>query len=380
MTRLPIIAAAVAAALLATPALADEISDAVAACDVLTASGADPDRRAEPVGFNQIDTAAAIEACAKAVELAPEDGKLYFQLGRAYERAGDEEKAWDLYLQGSELGSPIAMRQLGGLAYFGWDGHPPDFDVAFKWYQAASDAGMALASRELGMNLMGETYPPEKRDYPRALKSLLIAIDQGATDVSRWIGQVYHRAGPDLRDYAKAEEWYLKSAVDEKNANGMDALGTFYGFAEGREPLWDKCVLWYGRAVEGGSALAAFNLGQMYYYAVGVDKDIAKAVELLGIGAQRGNLRSMDLLGHAYNEGIEVAFDGELAAQYLYQAVIFGFRSTFDSLIEYDYEPATVAALERLLADDGFLDSSKVDEIWDDDSETALSAAFRSAV
>jgi hypothetical protein len=59
------------------------------ACDTYAASEFDPNRKAEGVPFEKVDPHFAIPACEAAVHQFPDDDRLHFQLGRAYDKAGN---------------------------------------------------------------------------------------------------------------------------------------------------------------------------------------------------------------------------------------------------------------------------------------------------
>src|SRR5712671_5940399 len=93
-TLMPIAAIGLAVSLTILPAKSqspDEIAQEppVTACDTLTAHELDPQRKADGISFEKINPAVAIPACETAVNEFPDNDRLIFQLGRAYQRNGN---------------------------------------------------------------------------------------------------------------------------------------------------------------------------------------------------------------------------------------------------------------------------------------------------
>ena len=62
---------------------------AVTDCDKYAASDIDPQRKAEGLPFDKINPVLAVPACEDAVRQFPNNTRLLFQLGRAYENANN---------------------------------------------------------------------------------------------------------------------------------------------------------------------------------------------------------------------------------------------------------------------------------------------------
>ena len=81
-------------------------SIAIAQCNGLAASPLDSERPKSVAGVpvGAINATAAVTACMAAVRAAPEDRRMLYQLGRAYDAAKDYAKARDFYARAAELG------------------------------------------------------------------------------------------------------------------------------------------------------------------------------------------------------------------------------------------------------------------------------------
>ena len=97
------------------------------------------------------------------------------------------------------------------------------------------------------------------------------------------------------QDYAKAAEWFRKSA-EQGNADAQYNLGIMYGTGMGISQDYAKAVEWYRKSAEQGNADAQYNLGCMYENGRGVSRDYAKAVEWYRKSAEQGNAAAQCLL------------------------------------------------------------------------------------
>jgi tetratricopeptide (TPR) repeat protein len=83
-------------------------------CDRLAASDIDPERPLSVPGVLVSALGApAATACQAAVQIAPDNRRLLFQLGRAYDALKDYEKARAQYIRADALGHLIAANNLG---------------------------------------------------------------------------------------------------------------------------------------------------------------------------------------------------------------------------------------------------------------------------
>jgi tetratricopeptide (TPR) repeat protein len=85
-------------------------------CDAYAAGDSDPDRKDDGVPFDKIDPAKAIPACLDVLTDYPNSLRFQYQLGRAYERNGEIDKAKDLYQKAADNGYKEAQKSLQKLA------------------------------------------------------------------------------------------------------------------------------------------------------------------------------------------------------------------------------------------------------------------------
>ena len=123
-------------------------ADPVTECHRLAADPNDPGRIGTGVAFDAIESAAAVTACLQAVDANPKDGRLAYELGRAYDAGSNFAAAENAYLRSDDLGFDLAKRNLGYL-YKDGRGAEPNPKQAERWLRAAAKNGDADAMNAL---------------------------------------------------------------------------------------------------------------------------------------------------------------------------------------------------------------------------------------
>ncbi|WCS28636.1 sel1 repeat family protein (plasmid) [Methylobacterium sp. NMS14P] len=159
---------------------------AVQSCDRLASAPWDPDApdAQRTVNFRDLRAGAAVAACRAAVAEAPRLRRLHFQLGRAYDRQGANNDAFEAYRRAAELGSGAAKVNIGILYQQGRRFEKSDAK-ARAWFRDAAATGI-----------------------PEGMYCYAVALDNG-------IG-----GSPDA---AAARAWYVKAA-ERGTAKARDAL------------------------------------------------------------------------------------------------------------------------------------------------------------
>jgi uncharacterized protein len=112
-------------------------------------------------------------------------------------------------------------------------------------------------------------------------------------------------------NYAEALRW-ARRAADAGHAPAMDFIGHAYLRGSG-VPRSPEIAAGYFKAAANESATAAFNLGQCYFGAQGVDQDIPKALECWEKAATMGHNRAASSAAMAYLSGEGVNADPDKA-------------------------------------------------------------------
>lgn len=119
-----------------------QAQSAAADCDRLAASPDDPQKKAKGVPYAQLNAQAAVAACMKAVAEAPREGRLWFQYGRALEKAAKLPDAVKAYTEAKNLGHAAAFNNLGEL-YRDGKHVQRDLSQALELFKKSAELGSA---------------------------------------------------------------------------------------------------------------------------------------------------------------------------------------------------------------------------------------------
>jgi tetratricopeptide (TPR) repeat protein len=125
------------------PLLAQEMN-----CDLLAASPSDPQKTVLGVSYEKLNVTQAVPACKQAVEMNPRVGRLWFQYGRALEKANKLPDAIVAYQEAIKLNSGAANNNIGEL-YRDGKGFQKDLKKAEEYFTKAVE----LKSPEGKVNL-----------------------------------------------------------------------------------------------------------------------------------------------------------------------------------------------------------------------------------
>jgi TPR repeat protein len=170
--------------------------------------------------------------------LASAYGRLLYQLGRGYEKAGRFAEALDRYGRAAAMSYAPAYGAIGNMYSVG-RGVEKDERRAFEWFRNAAGAGDPAGQFALG--------------------------------------QIYENGRGVAQDNVEALKWYQKAA-DQGLAEGQDSVGYFYSAGLGVAKNDGEAVVWMRKAAQQGMATAENNLAIMYEFGRGVTRDIAQAL------------------------------------------------------------------------------------------------------
>lgn len=253
-------------------------------------------------------------------------GVLYYD-GLGVEQ--DYEKAMEWYLLGAQAGSATAAYNIGQMYYNG-QGVEQDYAAAMEWYQKAYPIDSSL-NASLCANI-GHLYHMGlgvEKDYAAAMEWYLRGVQEGSATAACNIGLMYYNAEGVEKDYAAATQWWEKSLeLNPDYLHAIEWLGYVYRQNEyGMTPDYEKAELYLQRAAGMGSAVAACNIGLMYYNAEGVEKDYAMAAQWWekSLELNPDYLLSLEWLGWVYQQNeYGMTPDAEKADMYLQRAAGLG--------------------------------------------------------
>ena len=208
------------------------------------------------VGFMYLSgqgTAVNLEEAAKWFRLAAEQGKVESQVnlanmyfnGWGVEQDYAESAIW--FRKAADQGNPVAQGTLGEL-YDAGKGVPQSFIEAFTWYRKSAEQGNAKSQYNVG-----ESYRYRAGRITRLFRSIQVVSKgciAGPADRSECYGQyVSGRAGWSKQDYAEAMRWYLMAA-GQGHPRAQYNLGEMYVFGRGVQRDLLLAYMWCELAVE----------------------------------------------------------------------------------------------------------------------------------
>ena len=183
-------------------------------------------------------------------------------------------------------------------------------------------------------------------EHAEAVKALEQLWEEGYTVAAHQLGKFYRDDLSTLRDHAKAEQWFRRSA---------EAGNDFSEYALGKLLLTQKrtveALAWLGKAADHGNQFAQYRLGKIYLAGESVPKDVEKALAYLTASADQGNQFAQYALGKLYLFGRDIPPDREQAREWLIRAAAQGNEYARFFLDRFDQfrDPSVMLAATKLL-------------------------------
>lgn len=164
-------------------------------------------------------------------------------------RAGESQKAFDIWKPLAEAGDPLAQFGLAVIYEKGSATIPQDWDAAAKWYEQATVQGVPAAQNNLGH--MYSQGLGVRRDKARAVELWLEAAKGGHVYSYYNLGLAYYRGEGVEKDEAEAAKWFGQAA-DAGLDDGQFAIGEMYRLGIGTERNESRALGWYNLAAAQG--------------------------------------------------------------------------------------------------------------------------------
>ena len=158
--------------------------------------------------------------------------------------------------------------------------NPTWFDVCMK----KALAGDSKAKYQLGnLYYSGKSIP---RDYEKAAEWFTRASMDEIPEAQYRLAQMYQFGHGVEKDKELSGALYRKSQMNFQlqagskpdPANELKMARMFF-YGQGEEQDYDKAEMWYGLAAAHGNSMAKYELGKMYLYGIGIDKNEALGKE-----------------------------------------------------------------------------------------------------
>jgi TPR repeat protein len=252
-------------------------------CDTLAAHPNDPNRKAPGLLPDKINPNLAVPACEKALGQYPNDARLNFQLGRAYDVTGNNPLALRQYQKAADQDYAPGQSNLGSL-YATGRGVGKDDSQAVALFRKAAAKGFAPAQSNLGT--MYQHGKGVAKDLQEALKWYRVAAEQKYVFAQLNLGSMYYAGEGVGKDPRQAAVWY-RLAAEQGDSQAQTNLGLMYVRGEGVTQDDREGVKWYRLAAAQGTATAQSNLGTMYGMGRGVGQDFVRAYMWLNVAAAK---------------------------------------------------------------------------------------------
>lgn len=208
-------------------------------CDILAANPSDPNKVAEGVNFEKINSEVAVIACKGATDTYPADARLQYQYGRALDAKEDFAGALTWYGKAKDQNYAPAFEAISALYYYGL-GVAKNLTTAFQLSLQGANLNYAPSQYSVGLSY----------DFGEGVASSL----------------------------SKALEWYLKSA-NQNYGPAQNEVGEFYYLPRGLAKDLNKAFEWYQKSANNGYSYGFLNVGKMYHNGESVSKDNNKAMQ-----------------------------------------------------------------------------------------------------
>ncbi|MCA9052548.1 MAG: SEL1-like repeat protein [Planctomycetaceae bacterium] len=179
------------------------------------------------------------------------------------------------------------------------------------------------------------------------LKELIIEAEHGDAEAQHSLAVRYRDGHGVDRDYTEAMRWGHRAA-DQGNPAALDFVGWMYFTGTG-VPRNSVLAAGYFKASSRGCAAGAWNLGQCYFAAQGVEQDVPQALVEWKRAAAVGHGRAASTAAMVYLSGEGVPADRDEALRLAELAV------------ELD-DPSGLVVLGEICFQDGDLDRAR--ELW----------------
>ena len=236
--------------------------DIVTDCDKYAASETDPNAKAPGVLLERVNAALAVPACTAAVRQSPNNARLLFQLGRAYQTDNKLNLALEYFRKAAEKNYAAAQESLGDMYTTGLlldgQGVPPDDQQAATWYRRAAEQGLPSAQSKLAaLGVAQNAGPQNSQERPQqpsgpatppapaaagSLKDATVAFDRG--------------------DYATASRLF-RPLADQGDAMAQFNLANMYDNGQGVPRDAQQAAAWYRKVAEQGLPLAQSKLAAL---------------------------------------------------------------------------------------------------------------------
>ncbi len=184
--------------------------------------------------------------------------------------------------------------------------------IKFETHSKLTDKELLHALKEVKQDQY--SYLVTQKKYEELFNLFYQLANNGDKESMYYLGRLYMEAKGTYKDLAKSEFWLKRS--NNKDHRVLLALGNLYKSKKD----YILSIKYYTQAMETGSKKAINELGILYYYGYGVQKNTKKAIYFFKKGEDLNDIASINNLGYCYLKGIGIKKDVNKAIYYLKKA------------------------------------------------------------
>ena len=225
-----------------------------------------------------------------------------------------------------------------------------NFQKACACYKNAADYGHAMAQCQLGV-LYQEgrgVAKDEKKAFEYFMQSAI--AEKNCARAQFYVGFCYYYGKGVQKDIDKAVYWHTLSA-ENGDSYAQGYLGFFLETGKGLPVDYRKASEWYEKAAQQGNVSAQYNLARLYMYGKGVPSEPQKAVPLFRKAAEQGNMYAQYTLGTCYETGNGIMRSEKEAVFWFTKAMQQGYAEAAAKLGRCYAEGRSVAQNEQKAAE-----------------------------
>ncbi|MDP3270355.1 tetratricopeptide repeat protein [Limnobacter sp.] len=129
-------------------------------------------------------------------------------------------------------------------------------------------------------------------------KMMIEQAEAGDAMAQYKVGVAYDFGKGAPRDVVKAKKWY-ELAANQGHAEAQNSLGSIFQ----EEKRYEEALLWFERASSQGHVTATNNLAYLYDFGLGVQQDRRKGFEIYSKAADLGSALAMWNIANMYGDG-----------------------------------------------------------------------------
>ncbi len=200
-----------------------------------------------------------------------------------------------------------------------------NYSEAFRWFQAASDQGVAEATAWMGSYyLYGHGVTEDKA---KGLAFIQSAVAAGDPVGLRFLGLMYESGGVLPRNYTRAFRMFSE-AIEKGDTKSYDRLAYLYLKGNGAPRDVPKAISLMQEGSQRGDPWAQLHLASLYEHgdaSAEIPTNLPKAMDLYQQAAAQGNSTAAFELARIYKNGEGTEADDKLALQFFRQAARGGY-------------------------------------------------------